>query len=300
MTPETRVAVSETTNRRCLCWHRGRFYIYLSKWSRWFVYGRATVLTCFESIRVHQSQFNESLGVFECFFHREVRSLSGVFMATTTQRKRLKPAGGYPIVDGCAEFPNVERRDLRSWRNAVRRFIVRKVKQGDAEVIAMIREAECEWLTFECQPFHHWTNCTPLGKAQTLIAWILRQGREKKSGYGWNRRRHTTLDILVNGIAADLWVTHGPSKLKSPYYRAVQIGRAVRFLLLAEFREYEQDHTNGLVTLSRIKITQKIRMRSRNACQRLETVIKRHAGWFLRGMGERFFNEYKAVYYGAL
>jgi hypothetical protein len=202
-----------------------------------------------------------------------------------TQRPRLRPAGGYQIGDGCREFPNLQRRELTPWRKAVRSVILRKVKQGDAEVIAMIREAECEWLTYECQPFHHWSNCTPLGKSQTLIAWILKQGREKKSGYGWSRRRHTALDILINGIAADLWVTYGPSKLKSPYYRAVSVGRSVWFLLRAVFKEYTREDRYGLITIERRCITKKVRLRSRYACQRLEAAIRKHAEWFIDKYG---------------
>lgn len=203
----------------------------------------------------------------------------------STQRPKLRPAGGYVIGDGCREFPNLQRRDLKPWRKAVQSLILHKVKQGDPEVIAMIREAECEWLTYQCKPFHHWTNCTPLQKSQTLIAWILEQGREKKSGYGWSRRRHTALDILINGIAADLWVTYGSSKLKSPYYRAVSVGRSVRFLLRAVFKEYTREDRYGFTTIERLCITRKVRLRSRYACQRLETNIRRHAEWFIRKSG---------------
>lgn len=190
-------------------------------------------------------------------------------------KERLRPAGGYVICAGCREFPNLSRQELRPWRKAVRSFILRKVKQGDADVIAMIREAECYWLTFECKPFNHWAALSPVQKSEMLIAHILRQGREKPPSKGnpWVRRRYTALDILVNSIAADLWVTYGPSKLKSPYYRAVSIGRSVWFLLRAEFREYTREHNDGTTSVQRICITKKVRMRSRYACQRVEAAL---------------------------
>lgn len=213
-------------------------------------------------------------------------------MISTLKKQPLRPAGGYVIADGCKATPNLKYRERKPWLKAVRSFLKRKVKAGDAEVIRMLTDAESEWLTFEAKPFHHWPTLTPTQKVQMLLAHILRQGREPKPtqsfvwGHGWERRRITTLDILAVGIAADLQVTYGNVPLRSPYYRAVQIGRAVRHLLNPEVRTYErEDMRTGEIVKTRVRLTKPVRVRSRAFCQRLERNLKSHAAWFIERCG---------------
>ncbi|MDK2744307.1 MAG: hypothetical protein NDI90_15475 [Nitrospira sp. BO4] len=201
-------------------------------------------------------------------------------VVSSTGKLRLRRAGGFPICDGSKQYPALRRRWIKPWRKTVSKFIAERVKAGDESVMKMIQDLTCEIQTYEQRNFNEWANLTPLSKQQALFRWILDQAKWKK------HYRFTAADILAAGIAGDVWTTYGPEpQLRTPYARAANIGHSVRFLLATEWRDYERDNGHGMVTLLRINLTKKVRMRSRNACQRIEAAIKKHAGWFIQKYG---------------
>lgn len=146
----------------------------------------------------------------------------------------------------------------------------------------MLQDIEAEIQTFEPTPFHRFGTLTPLEKSQMVFAHVLRQGR-----YG-------VLDMVAVGVSVVLICEHGDIKRppKLPYFRAVQVGRAIRHLLKAEFKVYErEDGRTGEIIQTRVKLTTNIRMRSRNACQRVEAFIRKHADWFIQQYGPRLVAE---------
>ncbi|MBX3301582.1 MAG: hypothetical protein KF693_05140 [Nitrospira sp.] len=198
------------------------------------------------------------------------------------QRKRLKPAGGFQICDGGPGFKLVKRRTMQKWRKAVKEVMLNKrgrVRKHDPAIEQMLLDCATEWATYACPAYQSWPSLTPLQKQQALFAWILRQ------------KRRTALDILVAGIAGDLYTTYGPQPLKTPYARAVNVGRSVWFLLRAEFKDYTHDDGHGSITVQRVCITKKVRLRSRNAAQRIERAIRKHAAWFIERYGYAIASE---------
>lgn len=191
--------------------------------------------------------------------------------------RRLTPqhAGNYRICSGSPAYPNLTVPQRKPWITAVRRHLRRRIKANDPLVLAMLRESASEWATFEATPFHHFGTQRPIGKAQALIAHLLKQGR-------------TPLDILSVAIATILISEHGniPRPPKLPYFRAIQVGLAVRWLIKPVFKYYDrEDQRTGLIVTTKVNVSAPVRMRSRNACQRLEIIIRKHSSEFLSKYG---------------
>ncbi|MDK2742109.1 MAG: hypothetical protein NDI90_04285 [Nitrospira sp. BO4] len=143
----------------------------------------------------------------------------------------------------------------------------------------MIMDCAAEWETYACPEYQAWPSLTPLEKQQALFAWILRQKGRK------------ALDILVAGIAGHLHFVFTPQKRRDSYARAVTVGRSIWFLLRQEYRTYERDSGHGSITLQHVCITKKVRLRSRNAAQRIEAAIRKQAGWFMEEYHGRLVEE---------
>jgi hypothetical protein len=196
-------------------------------------------------------------------------------------------AGGYRIAEGCRRYPNFRPGQRRPWLTVVKLFIKKKLKAGDLDTRMMLMEAECDFLTFEAMPLHHHRG-TPLSKAQSLIANILKQGRQPvdPSQKAWRRSRYTTVDILSAAMAADLMVAHSDkTPLRTPHYRAVQIGKAIGGLLRQEIKVYEQESMRFPGRVLKTVVRHKPRLRSRYACQRLQQITEKHYGPFLEQYG---------------
>lgn len=211
--------------------------------------------------------------------------------ASYDSRGRMKGAvhraGGYRIAEGCRRYPNIRPGQRRPWFNAVRRFITKKVKTGDHDTSVMLVDAESEFMTFEAKPMHHHRG-TPLSKAHSIVANILKQGREPvdPSQKAWRRSRYTTMDILSAAMAADLMVYHwDKAPLRTEHYRAVQIGKAIRGLLRTEVKVYEQESMRFSGRKVKTVIRHNPRLRSRYACQRLQQVMEKHYGSFMERYG---------------
>jgi hypothetical protein len=184
----------------------------------------------------------------------------------------LKRAGGYRISSGCAAYPNFTVPQRKPWIRVVSRLLEQRVKANDRAVITMLQNAHAEWLTFEPVPYHRLASLTPLGKAQALIAHVLRQGN-----YG-------VIDIVSSGVAAILMSESGqfPRPPKLPYFRAVQVGLAVRNLHKPEFKVYErEDSRTGQIISHKVNITLPLRVRSRYMCQRVEHILRKHVDPFI-------------------
>ncbi|MDK2745534.1 MAG: hypothetical protein NDI90_21740 [Nitrospira sp. BO4] len=178
-------------------------------------------------------------------------------------KPRLQRAGGFQICDGGPGFKLVKRRTMQKWRKAVKQVLL-SARKNDPAIEKMILDCATEWGTYSCPDYQSWSSLTPLEKQQALFAWILRQ------------KQRSTVEILVAGIAGDLYTTYGPQALKTPYARAVNIGRSVWFRLRQEYRTYEHDSGHGSTRIKHICITRKVRIRSRNACQRIEVNLVKH------------------------
>lgn len=201
-------------------------------------------------------------------------------MNTLAQKKTLKPAGGFQICDGGPGFKHAKRRTIQKWRKTVRTVLLNKtVRKRDRAIEKMILECETEWATYACAEYQSWSSLTPLLKQQALFGWILRQKRRK------------AIDILASGIAGDLYTTYGPQALKSPYARAVNVARFIYFLFRFEYRDYIHDNGHGTTTTEHVCITKNVRLRSRNACQRIEAAIRKQAGWFMEEYHGRLVEE---------
>lgn len=211
--------------------------------------------------------------------------------ASYDSRGRMKGtvhrAGGYRIAEGCRRYPNFRPGQRRPWFHAVKRLMKKKLKTGDQDTQLMLMDAASEFLTFEATPMHHHRG-TPLSKAQSLIANILKQGQAPvdPSQKAWRRSRYTTLDILSAAMAADLMVYHlDKTPLRTPYYRAVQIGKALRGLLRTEVKVYEQESMRFPGRVVKTVVKHRPRLRSRYACQRLQQLTEKHYGPFMERYG---------------
>lgn len=193
------------------------------------------------------------------------------------RRPAPQHAGGYDIAHGSPAYPNLKATQRKPWITAVRRHLRKLIKAKDPMVISMLQDAHTEWSTFEPVPFHHFATLRPIGKAQALVAHLLQQGR-------------TPFDILSVGIAAILISECGDIKRPPllPYFRAVQVGLAVRHLLKPVFKHYDrEDQQTGLIVTTKKNVSARLRMRSRYACQRLEAIIRKQAGEFLAKYGHQ-------------
>ncbi len=75
---------------------------------------------------------------------------------------------------------------------------------------------------------------------------------------------------------------HG-TPLHSPYFRAVQVGKAIHFLLRADIKVYEQDNGRGQIRHSVWKYKQGLT--SRYCCQRLQQLTESIYRDFMREHG---------------
>lgn len=194
-------------------------------------------------------------------------------------KPKLQRAGGFNACDG---HPVLFRRawptQLRPWRIAVKKLLT-QLQQTDPRIDEMVTSATTEWLTYEQPAYSQWTSLTPLQKQQALFAWIFNQ--KTPTGKSWS-----VLEILSAGLAGLLWWEHHVQPRHDAYTRAVDCARAVRFLLRTERRYYESDDGHGMVRKREVWINQHVQIRSRNAAQKIEAEIQKHAGWLLRDYRE--------------
>jgi hypothetical protein len=210
-------------------------------------------------------------------------------MTKTRNRGR---AGGYNIVQGCHRFPNFHPGQRLPWIKATRTFINRKLKANDWTTKLMVAEAERDLGSLYARPMHI-KNGTPLERAQAIIGNIVKQGKQPRLLYEstWNRRRATPLDVLIAALATDIMFRHWEgTPLRSPtdawrrpYFRAVQIGKAIYFMLRYETKVYEQDSGHG--NIRRTVIKQKLGLTSRYVCQRLQGITEAMYGDFMKAHG---------------
>lgn len=200
-----------------------------------------------------------------------------------TKQAKIQPAGGFVIADGGPGFKLVRCRALQRYRKPIKKFLISKrARKKDPRIEKMLLDLSAEIATYDCPPFHHWPNLTPIEKQQALFKWIIKQGR------------YAVVDLIAAGLAGDFYTTYGPQTLKSPYARAVNIGRAVWYLLKREYKDFAHDNGHGQITTRKIWINKKVRMRSRYAAQRIEACIKKHAGFILEEYGQELWNRIEA------
>lgn len=197
------------------------------------------------------------------------------------QKSTLRPAGGFQITEGGPSFSLVKRRIMQKWRTVVKKVILNKraKKRRDLRVEHMLFACALEWNTYACPDYQAWPSLTPLEKQQALFAWILRQ------------KGKSAVDIIASGIAGDLYNTLKPQPRHDAYAHAVSVARPIWFLLRREWRTYEHDNGHGVVTTKKVWINKKVRLRSRNACQRIEAAIRVHCNWFMREYHEKLVKE---------
>jgi len=139
----------------------------------------------------------------------------------------------------------------------------------------LLNTAQLEWNSYSTPDYQSWTSLTPLLKSQSLIGWILKQETPKR------KEKWSVIDILAAGIAGDLHFKLKPQARHDSYAHAVSVALPVYYLLRKEFRTYEHDNGHGVITLKRVWINKKVRLRSRYAAQRIHAEIMRHAGEFM-------------------
>jgi hypothetical protein len=198
-----------------------------------------------------------------------------------------KRAGGWNVVDGGYDFHLVKRSVIRPWREAVKAVIEHNQSAtiADPRIQFMLNSASSEWSTYAAPAYNQWPSLTPLFKAQSLIAWILKQETPSR------KHKRTVLDIIASGIAGNLYDTLKPQPRHDSYARAVSVARPVWFLLRPEYRTYEHDNGHGFVTQKKVWINKKVRLRSRYACQRIEASIRKHVEWFIEQYHDELIEE---------
>lgn len=192
-------------------------------------------------------------------------------METTANKKPLRHAGGWRITDGGYDFRLVKRRTIQKWRTTIKQFLLNQsTTRADPRIQHMLDSAASEWATFEAPEYQAWASLTPLLKSQALFAWILRQ------------QGRNAVDIIASGVAGDLYDTLKPQSRHDSYARAVSVARPIWFLLRRDWRIYEHDNGHGVITKKKVWINKNVRLRSRNACQRIEAAIRLHCDWFIK------------------
>lgn len=186
----------------------------------------------------------------------------------TRRQNKPRRAGGWNIVDGGYDFHLVRRCTMQKWRTAVKKVLL-TARKKDPRIERMLVDAATEWSTYACPSYQSWASLTPLEKQHALFTWILKQ------------KKRSALDILVAGIAGLLHFTLIVQPRHDAYARAVSCARSVWFLLRKERRTYETDSGQGTTRVQHVWINKRIRIRSRNAAQKIEAQIQRHAGWFI-------------------
>jgi hypothetical protein len=115
------------------------------------------------------------------------------------------PAGGYPIIQGCARFRNFKAGQRNPWIAATKAHIVQQLLLGDMNTFMLVRQAHQELGSLSARPMSN-KGGTPLERAQAIIGNIVAQGRRPKLPHHthWKRMRRTPLHILIAALAADL------------------------------------------------------------------------------------------------
>lgn len=223
-----------------------------------------------------------------------VHHIFTLFMfGTNIMKPKLRNAGGWNVVDGGYDYRLVRRGAIQRWRAVVKRILLeqaarrrnnkgtpaatrqRSSSTDQHSVATILTDAATTWSTYAVPAYNQWSSLTPLEKQQALFAWVLTQ--TTKTG-----RRHAPVDILASGIAGLLYWEHHVQPRHDDYSRAVDCARPIWFLLRREWKTYERDNGHGTVTRKHVWINKNIRLRSRNACQRIESEIKRVAGEWLQ------------------
>lgn len=199
--------------------------------------------------------------------------------AITAYRKPpLRYAGGFRVTEGGYDFRLVRRRPMQKWRKAVKQVLV-NARKRDPAIEKMILDCAAEWSTYSCREYQSWPSLTPLEKQQALFAWILKQ------------KKRSAVDIIASGVAGLLYFELNPQKRHDDYARAVSIARPVWFLLRKEWRTYQHESGHGSITVQRVWINERVKIRSRNAAQKIEAAIRKHAGWFMEEYHDRLVHE---------
>lgn len=202
-----------------------------------------------------------------------------------TKPRNRGHAGGYQIVQGCARYPNFKNSQRKPWIRATKAFLVRQLLAGDWDTCLLVRQAHQELGMLSARPMSN-RGGTPLERAQAIIGNIVKQGKAPViPGSGtWKRRRFTPLDIVIAALATDIMYRHWEgTPLRTPYYRAVQIGKAIHYLLRHEVRVYEVEDGHG--GIRRTVLKQRIGLSSRNVCQRLQQLTEKIYGEYMAKHG---------------
>jgi hypothetical protein len=203
------------------------------------------------------------------------------------RKPKLHHAGGFRITGGHPTlFPLIRRYRARYLRRLIKNHIKSLVKAGDAATIQMLSDFQSEILTYPRYEYASWTDLTPLEKQQALFTWIIAQAQRKQN------HKYSHLDILAAGLAGLVHNSHRPEgQLRTPYARAVDCGRSIWFLLKPEFKEYEHEDGHGNIRVERVEINRRVRLRSRNAAQRMEAAVMKYAGEFLEKYSQDISHE---------
>ena len=199
-----------------------------------------------------------------------------------TQRRR---AGQYRIVNGCTRYRNFKAHQRRPWITMTKQFIMAKLKANDLETRLLVAEAEQQLGTLYARPMSN-RRGTPLERAQAIIGNIIKQGKAPvaQEHSTWKRMRATALDIVLTAMATDIMYRHWDgTPLRTPYYRAVQIGKAIHFLLRDEVKVYEWEDRHGRMHQTEMRL--KIGLTSRYVCQRLQQITERIYGGYMMDHG---------------
>lgn len=202
-------------------------------------------------------------------------------MDKTLQRR----AGGYKILDGCKKYPNFKSKQRRPWIEATRVFMVKQLMLGDMDTFMLVRAAYQELGTLEARPMSN-RGGTPMQRAQAIIGNIAAQGRKPilSTDTGRRRMRYTALSILIAALATDIMYRHwSGTPLRSPYFRSVQVGKAIHYLLRADIKTYEHDNGHGEIRQEVVRL--KLGLTSRNVCQRLHQLTEALYGDFMEKHG---------------
>jgi hypothetical protein len=238
----------------------------------WNSYRPATVWAGFETFAAPIVNFMSVCVFVSC---RERISVSGMFTAVVNNTKRpCRDAGGFRVTDGGYDFHLFKREEIQCYRHAVK-SVLKSAKKNDPRIQKMLEDAATEWATYACPDFQMWSSLAPTAKAQALIAWILCQTTKKL------KKKRTAEEVLIGGIAGLLHWKLNVQKRHDDYSRAVSCARSVWFLMRREYREYQHDDGHETVTVNKVCLNRKVRLRSRHACQRIEAAITKQAGWFL-------------------
>ncbi len=188
----------------------------------------------------------------------------------------LRKAGGYQVVKGSPDARNFYAYQRRPWIAATRQHIQQQLAANDWQTRLMCEEVTRDFTAalapFSMSPGKHGN---PLQRAHDIIGWIIQQSR------------FTALDILTVALATDIMYRHwegtplrsAADAWRRPYYRAVQIGKAIHYLLRVQVRVYEHDNGHGEVR--REVVRYKKGLTSRYVAQRLQGLCERIYSEFL-------------------